>query len=483
MVSSIKVRIVLFYLAILLVTLSVMGNILYFSLHRIVYAFIDSSLLSRAKALATLISEDIEDVSDDATFIREDELETEFNFSDEIMWEYSSPTSTNYFQIRRVDGTTIEKSASLGDSELPFYPVVHSADFQTTFLKGRKVRLVNFPMPKEGVNEIKTPRYDIVIQCAEAIEEKTSILSRFRMVLAVTVFFVVIFSAAGGFFIAKKALEPIRNISDAIDRVSETNLSERIADKKIADELKRIADSFNRVFSSLEMAFNRQRQFVSDASHELKTPLSVIISQTEVSLRKEREPGEYRAALTAILNTAGMMSLLIEKLMTLARFSSDRLILQMEEISLNGIIDKTLKLLSPLADEKRILITMPADGSKYSVYGDSEALPEAFVNIVDNAIKYNVPDGRIDISIRKEGEFIIAEIADTGIGIQEGELEKVFDRFYRVDKSRSRASGGIGLGLSISREIIRQHGGRIEIKSQIDKGTVVSVYLKGAKYE
>ncbi len=468
MLSSIKARIVLFYLVILLVTLCAMGAILYFSLNRIVYASIDSSLLSRAKALATLI--------------REDDRETEFNFSDDVMWEYSSPKSTNYFQIRRADGTTIEKSASLGDSELPYHPVARPEDFQTILLKGRVVRQVNFPIPKEGVNEIKSPGHDIVVQCAENIYDKITLLNVFAFVLAVSVLFVTVISASGGFLIAKKAMKPIKDISETIDRISETNLSERIDDAHIPNELKNIAASFNRAFGSLERAFNRQRQFVSDASHELKTPLTVIISHGEITLRKDRDSQDYKIAITAIMEAARMMSLIVEKLLTLARFSSDKFTLQPEDVLLNGIIDKSLKLLRPLAEKKGIIINMPA-GKKYMVHGDSEALLETFLNILDNAIKYNVPGGRIDISVRKDSEFIVTEIADTGIGIPERDMEKVFDRFYRVDKSRSKQSGGIGLGLSISSDIIRLHEGRIGIRSKTGEGTVVSVYLKGAKYE
>lgn len=461
MLSSIKARIVLFYLVILLVTLSAMGALLYFSLHRIVHASIDSSLLSRAKALATLI--------------REDDRETEFQFSDDVMWEYSSPKSTNYFQIRRVDGATIEKSASLGDAELPLHPVAGPAAFQTILLKGRMVRTVDFPVPKEG--EIKSPGHNIVIQCAENIDDRITLLNAFGIVLVVSVLFIMILSASGGFFIAKKAMKPIRDISGTIDRISETNLSERIDEAHIPDELKNIASSFNRAFGSLERAFGRQRQFVSDASHELKTPLAVIIAHGEIALRKDRDPRDYKIAIVAMMEAARMMSLIIERLLKLARFSSDRFTLQMEDVRLDGIIDRSLKLLRPLAGEKGIAIAMPA-GEKYTVRGDSEALLETFVNILDNAIKYNVPGGRIAISMRKDGGFIVTEIADTGIGIPETDLEKVFDRFYRVDKSRSRQSGGIGLGLSISGEIVRLHEGRIKIKSKDNEGTVVSVYLK-----
>lgn len=458
MFSSIKARIVLFYLAILLITLSIMGTILYFSLSRIVYASVDSSLLSRAKALATLI--------------HEGKQETEFEFSDDVMWEYSSPKSPYFFQIRRIDGTTIEKSASLEESELPYDPKAGPAAFQTVLLKGNSIRQINFPIRKEGEGNGR----GIVIQCAEDIRDRTAILNTFGLVLAVSVLFIMILSASGGFFIAKRALNPVKNISETIDRVSETNLSERIADKNIPDELKKIAASFNRVFGSLEMAFNRQRQFISDASHELKTPLAIIISHGEVTLRKDREPGEYRAALTAILEAAGMMSLIIGKLLTLARFSSGPMALQREEIALTGMIEKSLKLLRSLADEKGIVIHLAADGS-HIVYGDGEALLEVFVNILDNAIKYNVSDGRIDIGVRREGDAVVTEIRDTGIGIPEGDLEKIFDRFYRVDPSRTRKSGGVGLGLSIANEIVKRHGGRIGIESRLQAGTAVSVSL------
>lgn len=326
------------------------------------------------------------------------------------------------------------------------------------------------------VIRIKSDGHDIVIQCAEDIHDRTALLNTFGLVLAVSVLFIMIISASGGFLIAKKAMKPIKDISEAIDRISETNLSERIEDEHIPDELKNIASSFNRTFGSLERAFSRQRQFVSDASHELKTPLTVIISHGEVTLRKDRDSQEYRTAIAAIMEAARMMSLIIEKLLALARFSSDKFILQTEDIRLNGIIDKSLKLLRPIAEKKGIIINMPA-GKEYTVHGDREALLETFVNIVDNAIKYNVPDGRIDISVRKESEFIVTEITDTGIGIPEGDLEKVFDRFYRVDKSRSKESGGIGLGLSICSEIVRLHGGRIWIRSKTGEGTVVSVSL------
>lgn len=466
MLSSIKAKIIVFYLAVLFVILSTLGIFLYFSLDRIIYDSIDSSLLSRAKALATLVSSD--------------NSETEFEFSDEIMWEYNSSKSKSFFQIRRFDGFTLEKSASLKDSELPSSGKENKTEFKTIFLNGTPARLVNFHASDEIENTAKNRGHGLVIQCAENIQNQINLLNRYRLVLSLSILSIMIISASGGFLIARKALNPIKDISKTIDRISESNLSERITIENIPEELRVLASSFNRTFNSLERSFNRQRQFAADASHELRTPLSVVLSQSEIILRKDRTTGEYENALAAIKESAMMMSQIIQKLLTLARLSTDKVELKMEDIDLNEIIRESVKILSPLAEQKGISINISADGQSV-IFGDKAALLDLFVNIIDNAIKYNVPEGKVDISVGKETGFIVTEIRDTGIGIPESDLDKVFDRFYRVDKSRSKEIGGSGLGLSISHEIVKLYGGRIDIESRIGSGTIVSVYLKEGK--
>jgi heavy metal sensor kinase len=464
MLHSIKAKIITFYMAVSFLILSVLGVLLYFSLSKIVYNAVDSSLLSRAEALATLVSSD--------------NSETEFEFSDEIMWEYNSPKSKSFFQIRRFDGFTLEKSISLKDSELPFSWKETQTDFKTILLNGTPARLVNFHFSDEIENTAKTRGHGLVIQCAENIQNHINLLNRYRLVLSLSILSIMIISASGGFLIAKKALKPVKDISETIDRISESNLSERISVKNIPDELKDLASSFNRTFDSLERSFNRQRQFAADASHELRTPLSVIMSQGEITLRKERSAEEYINALSSIMKSAGMMSQIVQKLLTLARLSTNKFELKMENINLRDIIYESVRLLIPISEQKGIDINI-SPGEQYVIYGDREALLELFVNIIDNAIQYNVSNGKIDISLRKENDFIIIGIKDTGIGISEDDLDRVFDRFYRVNKSRSKEIGGIGLGLSICDEIVRLHGGRIEMKSKAREGTVVSVYLKG----
>ncbi|MCL4476805.1 MAG: ATP-binding protein [Nitrospirae bacterium] len=473
MLSSIKARVIAFYMVVLFLTLSALGVFLYFSLHKIVYNSIDSGLLSRAKALATLVTEN--------------DNETEFKFSDDVMWEYNSPKSKSFFQIRRFDGTTLEKSASLRDSELPFQAGKDQTSFKTIFLNGEPTRLINFYVPednrhgnKEKTSAVKNKGHGLVIQCAEDIEDRIDLIQSYSIVLSLSIVFIMIISASGSFLIAKKALTPIKEISETIDRISESNLSERVTEKSIPSELKGLAASFNRTFDSLENAFNRQKQFAADASHELRTPLSVIISQGEIALRKERNAGDYKDALTAIVEAARMMSEIVQKLLTIARLGTDKFELKMEDINIGDIVHESVKLLRPLAEQRDIAINISA-AETFTFHGDHAALLELFTNLIDNAIKYNIPQGKIDISIRKERDFIETEIRDTGIGISEGDLDRVFDRFYRVDKARSKENGGVGLGLSICNEIVMLHGGRIEIKSKVGEGTNITVYLKGNK--
>jgi len=206
--------------------------------------------------------------------------------------------------------------------------------------------------------------------------------------------------------------------------------------------------------------------------------LSVILSHSEITLRKQRTAEEYKNVLMAIEEAGKLMSEIVVNLLAVVRLGADKVDFRIESINLNKIIRQAVKLLTPLAGEKGISINLAANEHAV-MHGDRTAILELFVNIIDNAIKYNISRGEIDVSIKKENLFIVTEIKDTGIGIAEEDLDRVCDRFYRIDKSRSKEIGGTGLGLSICNEIAKLHGGRIKIESRLGQGTTVSVYLKG----
>ncbi len=466
MVSSIKAKIILFYIIVLFFILSVLGISLYFSLNKIVYKSVDAGLLAKAEAIASLIDIDRNDIS--------------FNLSEEIMWQYRSSKSGNFFQVRRGDGTTMAKSTSLGATELPLAENDSQTQFTTIRLNGRHARLINFRNISRGGNgseENKLMR-GLVIQCAEDIENQLDLMDDFRTVLLGAVLFTMSLSAFGGFLIARKALAPVMDISETIDGISEHDLSRRVPLEGIPPELRILANSFNRTFERVEEAFNKQKRFAADASHELRTPLSVILSHCEITLRKERTAEEYKDSLSAVVKAAHAMSSTVRKLLTLARLGSDKVELKIETVDLKELISDATRLLGPLADDKGVRIDTSPISASLLIQGDREKLLELFTNLVDNAVKYNVPHGEVHITARKEAEFVLCEITDTGIGIPDVSLDKIFDRFYRVDHSRSKEIEGSGLGLSICQEIAALHGGKIEIKNKERNGTIVSVYLK-----
>lgn len=210
--------------------------------------------------------------------------------------------------------------------------------------------------------------------------------------------------------------------------------------------------------------------------------MSVILSHSEITLRKERRVEEYKNALIAIQDAAKIMLNMTERLLMLARLSSDRAELKFEEINLYSILNDVVKLLNPLAEQKDVKISILGD-EQLTTFGDRASLLELFTNIIDNVIKYNIQKGKVDIYIKKDQDYALIEIKDTGVGIPEKDLDRVFDRFYRIDKARSKEVKGVGLGLSICKEIVRLHGGKIEMKSRAGEGTVVSIYLQRNKNE
>lgn len=465
MPTSIKRKLIIFYTAVPFLILSALGVFLYFSLSKVVYDSVDAVLLSKARALTTLVNDDEED-------------RKELRSSEEFKWDYTSPESRSFFQIRRLDGYTLEKSASLKDFELPYNEKETKTDFKSVRVNGVYVRLINYYVPEITNNASINRGQNIVIQCAKDIQNQTDLIQHYRIILSLSIFAIMIISATGGVIILNKSLTPVKDISATISRISESNLSARIRVNDVPKELQIIASSFNHTINRLESAFKLQKQFTADASHELRTPLAVIMSQSEVALRKERTKAEYKSALADVMESAEKMSATVQKLLTLTRLSAGTINLNPDTINISDIIRDSTRLVCPLSDQKGIHMEVQQLSEPSLVLGDRAALLELFTNLLDNAIKYNVPHGKIHVSIRREAEFIVSVIQDTGIGIPEGDLDKVFRRFYRVDQSRSKKIDGSGLGLSICDGIVKLHHGRIEIKSALGKGTVLSVYLK-----
>ncbi len=276
--------------------------------------------------------------------------------------------------------------------------------------------------------------------------------------------------------VARTALAPVQQLDRLTQEITAERLDRRLTPANPGDELGRLTQTINQMIGRLEGSFSEIRRFTADASHEIRTPLTAIRAETEVALRQPLTVHEYQNLLGSILEECDRLSRLTDQLLTLAREDAGSSRAVHEVVDIAGIVQEVAETLRPVAESKGLRFHSETDGP-VRVSGDNLGLRQVFFNVLDNAIKYTPPGGdvRIDLS-QRDGEVVMT-IRDTGIGIAAEHLPHVFDRFYRVDKARSRAEGGTGLGLSIARSTVVAHGGRIELTSTPSQGTTCMIQL------
>jgi heavy metal sensor kinase len=300
-------------------------------------------------------------------------------------------------------------------------------------------------------------------------------LRRLAVWLAVAAAGVLTLGLAGGGWVTTRAIRPINAISAAAQKIAGGAMDERIGLDETDSELGRLAQVLNATFDRLCEAFARQARFTADASHELRTPVAVILAQTETILARERTPAEYREAIEACRRAAQRLRHLTEALLTLARLDSGAAEAAPEPVPLDRIAADALDLLRPLAAERSVRIE--TDLVPVLCRGRAVQLAQVAANLVSNAIHYNRPGGAVAVRTTREGGGAVLTVRDTGPGIAEADLPHIFERFYRADASRARADGRTGLGLAIVKAILDTHGGTVAVESRRDEGSVFTVRL------
>jgi len=280
---------------------------------------------------------------------------------------------------------------------------------------------------------------------------------------------------AGGWLLSRGSTKPIEAISQVAADISGNNMAERIDVAKMDVEFVGLSQTLNNTFSRLQTAFERQRRFTADASHELRTPLSVLQTHQQLALSKPRSEEEYRQTLQTCERAVARMNSLVESLLMLARFDSDSETSNFSDVDLTELMQGEIDKLELVAARKRITFNC-ALGSA-TVRGDHTQLGQLVCNLLTNAIQYSPAKGNIRIELTNNDDQATIAITDDGTGIPAGDLERIFDRFYRVSKDRSRESGGSGLGLAICKSIIVRHGGSISVESTVGQGSTFLVTL------
>ena len=317
------------------------------------------------------------------------------------------------------------------------------------------------------------PTHTITVQNAIDVSQKEAFLARFRLWFWMIVLGTLAIFPLVGYQIARHGIRPVEEMAATARRISSTHLGERILTEGYPFELAALAGTFNEMLDRLEGSFDRISKFSADIAHDLRTPVNNIRGEAEVALARARNVDEYRDALESSLEESVRLSDLIGNLLFLARAESPLAHLRREQINVAELLDGVQEYYEASAADSGISLSTRFGHQPVIAELDRTLMQRAIGNLVSNAVAHTPPGGSVVIATSSEDAVVRIEVADTGVGIPQEALPRVFDRFFRVDPSRSQASGGTGLGLAIVQGIMLLHGGKVEIVSQPGKGTRV----------
>lgn len=312
------------------------------------------------------------------------------------------------------------------------------------------------------------------VRVVSSVEQIENTIYQLAIVLVVSIPIFILLVVLGSLYIAGKSLRPIDNITKTAAKISKLDMTQRIEEAPTNDEVGRLTVTFNEMLNTLEEAFVRERQFSSDASHELKTPLAVIMATSESFLSEEVSVEEYKEAMSSIHSQSRKMNKIISQLLILTRGDEGKFTLEKEKLNLAPMLDDIIRELHDYADDQGVTINHQNKGDVY-VFADHMLVTQVFINVIGNACKYGRIGGYVNVKTEVSERFATIIVEDNGIGIAEENLKHIFKRFYRADQSHT--GDGSGLGLSIVKWIIDVHNGEIEVESVLGEGTVIKLRL------
>ncbi|HEX9022554.1 MAG TPA: ATP-binding protein [Geobacteraceae bacterium] len=456
---SISGRLVIWLFLCTSVVLITTGIFLYGEIGRIVITSVDRTLHSKLQIITGLL--------------HEEHGRAELELSDVIAGEYVIPRSGHYYKV--MDGNRVlAASPSLASEDFDFAlpPATLAANrlgercYNTTGPDGEPVRALRFEYAAFGKA--------FTITLAESLLDSYEIIAQFRRFLQITIPLSIIFLCLIAWWVVRSSLQPIKEFSTTIETITHKNLTERIDAESLVNELTILAGSFNALLDRLHHLFEGQRRLLADASHQLKTPLSVIRTECDVALQRERSTGEYTEALRTIHSYSGNMARLINNLLSLARIDAGLISAEAAPVSLRDCVDEAVRMTMQQAEERGVRITHGIDGA-LCVTGSRIGLAEAFQNLIENGVRYNRQGGTVTVNTAKEGAKAVVTVTDTGLGIKDTDQARIFERFFRAEEVRR--IDGTGLGLSIVKSVVSAHGGEISVQSEPGKGSRFVVRL------
>lgn len=384
-------------------------------------------------------------------------------------WDESEHTDIQinpiFVQIHDAEGRFLEKSPNLKNKFLEFFDAKEEGIFHDRLLGEIHIRQTQTPLYKEG----RKVGYAIIAMSTEAPNLVVENLE-FVLYIAFPIVLLVLFLTTR--FLAGRSIKPALNIISTTSRITNNSFDERIVLPRNKDELYELSESINNLLDRIESAILREKQFTSDASHELRTPLAVIKGTLEVLIRKPRDKAEYVEKIAFCINEVNRLNNLVDQLLLLARFENQKNTVEIREVALDELILESLQRFSNEIESKGLTINFAFE-ERFSVQSDAWLSGIIIENILSNAIKYSRAAGVIKIDLAKKDESVVCSISDEGIGIPEGELNRVYEQFYRSRAGEHPEIKGTGLGLSLVKRLCDLLGITVNIRSAIDVGTTV----------
>ena len=451
---SIRLKLTAWYIAILLACLSIFSVAAFFAMKKGIETSVDENLEGQVSGIEELM---VRVLNGEPTRLR-----------DELREHAELREQADFSQVCDEGSHWVYRSRLMASHDVPV-PASASYSAYNLVAGGLPLRVMVREMNAGG------DRYRI--QVAAPMDDFYDAMDRFKWVVLLLSPLALILATGGGYWLSRRALAPVDQITRAAQEINSNNLAKRLDVPRSGDELQRLSLTLNSMLERLEASFNRITQFTADASHELRTPLALMRTTTEVSLRTSQTVSDYREAQQEVLSELEKTSSLVEKLMLLARADAGVETLQHTRVNVAECLRDACKDGRVLADAKHLTFAEDIDSSELLVEGDSHALHRLFLILIDNAVKYTPSGGSVTVGLTRSDDSAAAEFRDTGIGISADDLPNIFERFYRADKARSREFGGVGLGLSIARWVAEAHRGSIEVQSSPSTGSVFRIKL------
>jgi heavy metal sensor kinase len=464
---SISFRLVAWYAGLLAVIFLLLCALLYLDLRHFLENDLRQSQSRRARQIANTLLAHVKQTGES------------YVASQSKDW-YEPEINDRFIRITRADGTLVyvsdaPKDGSFDPAEVPNFPPVSKMEFSRKLkLSGGNTLLIAALNFKSSGN----PAY--LVEFGQLLDPVETMLNHLFLQLALGLPLAVFIIAGGGYLLLRRALTPVEQITRAAERITQYNLCERLPVSNTGDELERLSVSLNRMLSRLDDAFQNSKRFVADASHDLRTPLTILRGELENLAEDPQFDSELRDRVGSMLEEVVHLGKIVEQLFTLSRLDAGEAQTEWARFDLSELAKTTADQMSLLAEDKGIFICCDAD-QPVPVKGNHVRLKQVVVNLLDNAIKYTPGKGAIQLRVLAINGHAVLEVEDNGIGIPPDALPHIFERFYRVDPARSADSESAGLGLSIVKSICTAHGAEVEAQSTVGNGSRFRVRLPLSK--